>query len=206
MFLVVLHRSGPDYDASVPLEEQSGWPEHAAFMDGLVENGFIVLGGPLSDEHRVVHAVEAESPGRGARCARERSLERLTPAGRRDRAVDDQARRAPTADRPSALRRTAKRKRGGADPKPSGQASTSASPPQDEGWGKPSGLAATVANTAPDRRDPDGSFASQISSSSCARMTASSRLCTPRRPMMPRTWLRTVSVAMPSRSAIVCVE
>jgi hypothetical protein len=30
-------------------------------MDGLVEAGFIVLGGPLEDEHRVVHAVEAES-------------------------------------------------------------------------------------------------------------------------------------------------
>ncbi len=30
-------------------------------MDGLVEDGFIVLGGPLADEHRVVHAVEAES-------------------------------------------------------------------------------------------------------------------------------------------------
>ena len=30
-------------------------------MDGLVEQGFIVLGGPLADEHRVVHAVEAES-------------------------------------------------------------------------------------------------------------------------------------------------
>ncbi|HEY3106699.1 MAG TPA: hypothetical protein VGJ49_07875 [Gaiellaceae bacterium] len=34
---------------------------HAAFMDRLVEEGFIVLGGPLADEHRVVHAVEAES-------------------------------------------------------------------------------------------------------------------------------------------------
>ena len=62
MFLVVLHRSGPQYDPSRPLEEQSGWPAHAAFMDGLVQDGFIVLGGPLSDEHRVVHAVEAESP------------------------------------------------------------------------------------------------------------------------------------------------
>ena len=43
------------------MEDQSGWPEHASFMDGLVEDGFIVLGGPLSDEQRVVHAVEAES-------------------------------------------------------------------------------------------------------------------------------------------------
>lgn len=61
MFHVVLTRSGPEWDASKPLEEQTGWDEHAAFMDGLVDAGFIVLGGPLSDEHRVVHVVEAES-------------------------------------------------------------------------------------------------------------------------------------------------
>jgi hypothetical protein len=30
-------------------------------MDGLVDAGFVVLGGPLGDEFRVVHAVEAES-------------------------------------------------------------------------------------------------------------------------------------------------
>lgn len=61
MFHVVLHRSGPEYDRSRPLEEQSEWPVHASFMDGLVDEGFIVLGGPLADEFRVVHAVEAES-------------------------------------------------------------------------------------------------------------------------------------------------
>ncbi len=61
MFLVVLKRSGSDWQAGCPLEEQSGWEEHAAFMDGLVDDGFIVLGGPLGDEHRVVHAVEADS-------------------------------------------------------------------------------------------------------------------------------------------------
>ncbi len=43
------------------MEEQSDWPAHAAYMDELVDGGFIVLGGPLADEHRVVHAVEAES-------------------------------------------------------------------------------------------------------------------------------------------------
>lgn len=61
MFLVTLHRSGPEWDPSRPLEEQSGWPAHASFMDGLVEAGFVVLGGPLADEHRVVLVVEAES-------------------------------------------------------------------------------------------------------------------------------------------------
>ena len=61
MFLVVLRCSGPQWDTSLPLEEQSGWSEHASFMDGLVDQGFIVLGGPLADEQRVAHAVEAES-------------------------------------------------------------------------------------------------------------------------------------------------
>jgi hypothetical protein len=61
MFLVVVLRSGPEWDPSRPLEEQSGWSEHASFMDGLVDSGFIILGGPLADEQRVVHAVEAES-------------------------------------------------------------------------------------------------------------------------------------------------
>jgi hypothetical protein len=62
MFLVVRSRSGPQWDASRSLEEQSEWVEHAAFMDELVAAGFIVLGGPLADEHRVVFAVEADSP------------------------------------------------------------------------------------------------------------------------------------------------
>jgi uncharacterized protein YciI len=61
MFHVVVLRSGPEWRHGRPLEEQGGWEEHAAFMDALVEQGFIVLGGPLGDEHRVVHAVEAES-------------------------------------------------------------------------------------------------------------------------------------------------
>jgi uncharacterized protein YciI len=61
MFLLVLLRSGPQWQTGRRLEEQSGWVAHASFMDRLVDDGFIVLGGPLSDEHRVVHAVEAES-------------------------------------------------------------------------------------------------------------------------------------------------
>jgi uncharacterized protein YciI len=61
MFLVLLRRSGPQWDRARPLEEQSGWPAHASFMDSLVDAGFIVLGGPLSDEQRVAHAVQAGS-------------------------------------------------------------------------------------------------------------------------------------------------
>jgi hypothetical protein len=60
-FLVINLRSGPQWDRSKPLEQQSGWVEHAAFMDGLVESGFVVLGGPLADEYRVALVVEADS-------------------------------------------------------------------------------------------------------------------------------------------------
>jgi uncharacterized protein YciI len=60
-FFVVVRRLGPQWDPRRPLEEQSGWDEHAEFMDGLVDSGFVVLGGPLADEERVVLAVEAES-------------------------------------------------------------------------------------------------------------------------------------------------
>jgi uncharacterized protein YciI len=60
-FLVMLLRSGPRWDPAKPLEEQSGWAAHASFMDGLVDAGFIVLGGPLADGVRVAHVVEAES-------------------------------------------------------------------------------------------------------------------------------------------------
>jgi uncharacterized protein YciI len=61
MFLVILRRSGPEYDHSRPLEAQSGWEAHAAFMDALVDDGLIVLGGPLGDDVRTAHAVDAES-------------------------------------------------------------------------------------------------------------------------------------------------
>ena len=52
----VLHRATAQRAAV-----QAGWPAHADFMDELVSTGFVVLGGPLADERRVVLAVEAES-------------------------------------------------------------------------------------------------------------------------------------------------
>jgi uncharacterized protein YciI len=60
-YFVVLRRVGPDWDATRPMEQQTGWQAHAAFMDALVEQGFVVLGGPLADEVRVVLAIEADT-------------------------------------------------------------------------------------------------------------------------------------------------
>jgi hypothetical protein len=61
MFHLVLRQSGPEWRPGRPLEAQTRWDEHAVFMDALVDDGFLVLGGPVGDEGRVVHAVEAES-------------------------------------------------------------------------------------------------------------------------------------------------
>jgi hypothetical protein len=60
-YFVVLRRVGPQWDPARPMEEQPGWDEHAAYMDSLVQDGFVVLGGPLADEVRVVLAIEAAS-------------------------------------------------------------------------------------------------------------------------------------------------
>jgi uncharacterized protein YciI len=60
-FLVELHRSGPAWVPGRAADDQSLWAEHAAFMDTLVDQGFVILGGPLADEHRVVLAIEAPS-------------------------------------------------------------------------------------------------------------------------------------------------
>jgi len=60
-WFVVLRRTGPDWRPDRELERQRGWSEHAAFMDRLVADGCVVLGGPLADEHRVVLVMEADS-------------------------------------------------------------------------------------------------------------------------------------------------
>jgi uncharacterized protein YciI len=61
VFLVVQHRCGPQWKPGAALSDQPRFEEHAAFMDGLVDAGFIVLAGPLGDEYRVVYAIDADS-------------------------------------------------------------------------------------------------------------------------------------------------
>jgi len=46
---IVENAKGPAYDRSLGRREQQGWEQHAAFMDRLVAEGTIVLGGPVGD-------------------------------------------------------------------------------------------------------------------------------------------------------------
>jgi hypothetical protein len=62
MFAVVLEH-GPAWDDARGLREQDGWDEHAAFMDALVDDGLVVLGGPLGDGRRALLAVAADDEG-----------------------------------------------------------------------------------------------------------------------------------------------
>lgn len=50
---------GPGWDTSRPIRSQDAWDEHAAFMDGLVDEGFIILGGPVADGEQTLDVVEA---------------------------------------------------------------------------------------------------------------------------------------------------
>jgi uncharacterized protein len=47
---VVISSAGPNRDALKGTREQPFWDEHAAFIDDLVDEGFILMGGPLVDK------------------------------------------------------------------------------------------------------------------------------------------------------------
>jgi uncharacterized protein YciI len=59
-FAVRLERGGP-WDWSRDLREQDGFDQHARFMDSLVDEGFVVLGGPLAGEREILHVISAPS-------------------------------------------------------------------------------------------------------------------------------------------------
>ena len=59
-FAVRLERGGP-WDWSRDLREQEGWDDHARSMEVLVDDGFIILGGPLGGDREILHAICAPS-------------------------------------------------------------------------------------------------------------------------------------------------
>jgi uncharacterized protein YciI len=48
-YYAVLRERGENWDARLPMRQQQHWEAHAACMDALADEGFIVLGGPLGD-------------------------------------------------------------------------------------------------------------------------------------------------------------
>ncbi|HEY6562867.1 MAG TPA: YciI family protein [Pirellulaceae bacterium] len=58
---VVISHAGPNRDLSRGARDQSHWDDHATFIDGLVEEGFIRMGGPLVDVGGGLLVVEGTS-------------------------------------------------------------------------------------------------------------------------------------------------
>ena len=56
---LLLSSAGPIRDLSKGTREQLFWDEHAAFIDKLDDEGFILLGGPLVDEGGAILVVHA---------------------------------------------------------------------------------------------------------------------------------------------------
>jgi uncharacterized protein YciI len=52
---VTISSAGPNRDPSKGVREQRYWGEHEAFIDQLVAEGFILMGGPLIDEGGMPH-------------------------------------------------------------------------------------------------------------------------------------------------------
>jgi uncharacterized protein YciI len=65
-YFAVIRERGPAWDWSLPMRRQAEWDAHAAFMDALESEAFIVAGGPLGgedDARRVLHVVNAPDKG-----------------------------------------------------------------------------------------------------------------------------------------------
>ena len=59
---VVIRSRGEAWQDSRALEEQEGWDAHAAFMDTLAEEGFVLLVGPLEGTREALLVVRAKTP------------------------------------------------------------------------------------------------------------------------------------------------
>jgi uncharacterized protein len=57
----VIRTRGPAWQDSRPMETQVDWGPHASFMNALVREGFVIVGGPLETTSDVLLVVRAAS-------------------------------------------------------------------------------------------------------------------------------------------------
>jgi uncharacterized protein YciI len=58
---LVLSAAGEHRDLTVGARQQAWWDEHAAFINALVDEGDVLLGGPLEDEGGAVLVIRADN-------------------------------------------------------------------------------------------------------------------------------------------------
>jgi uncharacterized protein YciI len=59
-WVVRVERGGP-WDWSKQMREQVGWDDHAAYMDAIFEEGWLLLAGPVEGDRETMWVVEAAS-------------------------------------------------------------------------------------------------------------------------------------------------
>ena len=59
----VIRTRGPAWQEGRPLESQADWTGHAAFMNALAKEDFVILGGPLDGTPDVLLVVRAATAG-----------------------------------------------------------------------------------------------------------------------------------------------
>jgi uncharacterized protein len=67
-WVVRVRRGGP-WDFTKDMRKQEGWDAHAAYMDGIFDEGFLLLAGPIEGDKETMWVVKADS--------REEILERM---------------------------------------------------------------------------------------------------------------------------------
>ncbi len=61
IYYAVLRERGENWNARFPMRQQEQWEAHAAFMNALADDGFVVLGGPLGDGEKILLIIAAAS-------------------------------------------------------------------------------------------------------------------------------------------------
>ena len=60
-YFAVRRVRGPAWIATAPMRDQALWAAHAAFMNALAAEGFVVMGGPLGTGEDVLLVIDAAS-------------------------------------------------------------------------------------------------------------------------------------------------
>jgi len=58
MRFVVIREQGSGWDPSLPMRQQNHWPDHVTFVNGIVGQGSMLLGGPLGEVDRTGESVD----------------------------------------------------------------------------------------------------------------------------------------------------
>jgi len=74
---LVAYSPGPDWEASKPRRDQAGWGAHGEFMDALVAQGVVILGGPLDEERAMLVAHQPDATRLRARLAEDPWYDRV---------------------------------------------------------------------------------------------------------------------------------